>query len=166
MGLHRILAVASAAALSLLLVSACGGGDDAGSASDAGTPTADTVPAPSAGTAPAPAAPTRPPVPVTQNEIPSDFPEDIPTFPTAKPETSVLIPGKGGLVTFSSASEVAEIISFYKQALEEQGWTIENVNEADLRTRITATKDGRTTDVVAARNDESTEILLSIQEAG
>jgi hypothetical protein len=164
MGLHRILAVASAAALSLLLVSACGGGDDTGSASDAGTPTANTVPAPSADTAPA--APTRPPVPVTQNEIPSDFPEDIPTFPTAKPETSVLIPGKGGLVTFSSASEVAEIISFYKQALEEQGWTIENVNEADLRTRITATKDGRTTDVVAARNDESTEILLSIQEAG
>ena len=164
MGLHRILAVASAADLSLLLVSACGGGDDAGSASDAGTPSATTVPAPSADTAPA--APTRPPVPITQNEIPSDLPEDIPTFPTAKPETSVLIPGKGGLVTFSSASEVAEIISFYKTALEAQGWTIENVNEANLRTRITATKDGRTTDVVAARNDESTEILLSIQEAG
>jgi hypothetical protein len=165
MGLHRIDWVATATVLSLLFAVACGGGDDSKPAGEAAPPTAGPeIPqgetqiqmptsdgTPELGT-------------ITQGEIPKDLPADIPTFPSAKAATSMLIPGRGGLVTFSSDSDVADIVSFYKDALPEQGWKIENVSEADLRTRITATKEGRKTDIVAARNGDSTEILISLRE--
>ncbi len=103
---------------------------------------------------------------ISEGELPANMPEDIPIYPQAEPATSLMASGRGGLITLSSARPVADVVSFYNDALPGQGWTIEKVEETDLRTQITATKDGRTANVVAVRKGDTTEILVSFQEAG
>jgi hypothetical protein len=95
---------------------------------------------------------------VAQNELPRDYPADLPTFPGAKPTTSMLIPGGTGMVVFSAASPVEEVSAFYAKALPEQGWTVKQTSEDGKR--IQASKDQRSATVSIESGADGSEIAV------
>lgn len=124
---------------------ACGGDDDSPPATPGTAPSESAAPAetpPAATEVPAPSdarGAADPDLEVTQGELPSGFPSDLPTYPGATPGTSVAVPGGGMLVTFDSDDSADTIGEFFRRELEGQGWEVTDLAAGDFR----ATKAGR-----------------------
>lgn len=103
--------------------------------SDASSPTGDTA-ADQAQEAPKAAAKRQadlgPPAEVLHDAVPQNYPEDLPTYPGAKPAGSLSIPGQGMLVTFDSDDPPAEVIEYFRGALEESGWSVSDTRHGGL----------------------------------
>lgn len=101
-------------ALILLVVAACGGDDDAPSA----TPGAQATAGPAQTS--------------TENRLPDGFPQDFPQPPDGKIVYSISLEG-GWSVFFDSSAEHAALRRFYAEALPKGGWVLSSceVNEVE-----------------------------------
>jgi hypothetical protein len=144
-GRHRRAGIAIVACLPLALLLGCGGGDE--------------QPAPPDGAPPAPAAPVETPEPapsaakpankvqVVTGEVPKNYPTDLPQPPSATAQTSMVLPGEAGLITFLSTESIQVVADHFKQGLPEQGWQIAETTDEPTGSIIKATKDTRSVDV-------------------
>lgn len=134
---------------------ACGAGEE--------EPTAPTAtPTPAAGS-PTPAAPQAGSAEIEQTvgELPKAYPSDLPVYPGADPENSMLIAGMGGIVTFATDASPEEVFGYYQEQLPEQGWSIESTSENPKRIR--ASKGDRRVNLSTQTREDGTEISLAIE---
>lgn len=101
----------------------------------------------------------------TGNTLPADWPTDVPVYAGATVQYSASVtetgqPGSAAvLMTTDSAAQVA---SYYKKALKENGWTVESTIEAQGTTIFSATKDDRVVSFMSASAQGATTITLGV----
>ena len=100
---------------------------------------------------------------ITAGELPKDFPSDLPVPPDSEPKNALFIPGQGGLATFTSTTSRADLVTYFKQELPSQGWSVDSTTPGKDRVTIKATKEGRTTNVMIASGVSGTEISIQVQ---
>jgi hypothetical protein len=157
-------AFAIGAALPLAILLACGGEEAPPAPTESATP-----PAPVAKVQPGmpPAkAPKRKPaegVEVLKGELPAAYPADLPQPPSAEPETSLMVEGKGGIVSFKSTESTEAVAAHFKKSLPEQGWEVISTSGDAARSLIKATKDNRAVNVTVAKAPSGTGSSVMVQ---
>lgn len=160
---RRVLQGAGRAALLPLVgtVIACGGGEESvppaaseSAAEDTATEQPRRIGAPSEGVAKQ----LEEQAEILQGTLPKGFPSDLPTYPDAKAENALSLPGTS-FVTFSTQAAAEEVLSFYRETLQEKGWSVRDANAGGL----VASKQARKVTVRAsAAEGGGSEIALSI----
>jgi hypothetical protein len=103
----------------------------------------------------------------TEGHLPSDFPSDVPLYPGAKAQQSMSIPGDSLFVTFEVSASLDEVRAFYREQLQNQGWTI--TSDADNKKRIDAEKVGtgasgtRSASIMMLDKGAATEVGVSVK---
>ena len=95
--------------------------------------------------------------------LPKGFPSDLPMFPDAMLTASLIDPGEGSLVRWSSEAALADVSSFYQAKLPSQGWIVSDASETRKMTRIQASKGGRKATVMIRRPGDLTEIAITLE---
>jgi hypothetical protein len=157
--------LAIGAALPLAILLACGG-------EEAPTATTETTPPPAASATPPAATPPgaakapREGLSVATGELPKGYPEDLPQPPAAEPQTSMMIEGQGGLITFLSTESTESVAEHFKKSLPEQGWQVAEVSGGPARSVIKATKDSRAVDVTVGKSPkgDGTAVVVLVKE--
>jgi hypothetical protein len=147
----------------MLLLSSCGS-DETPDAADTAPPTETPAQA---------APPTSPPAvhpddvgaEIVSGRLPDGYPSDLPQPPSAEPGRALLIPGKGGLITFQSTEPPQAVVDHFKKALPEQGWNVETAADEPMRSVIKATKDSRSVNVIVNGSPGGSEIAITIEGA-
>jgi hypothetical protein len=104
----------------------------------------------------------------TGQELPADWPSDVPAYPEAEVQFSAAMngntgdPGAGAL--FVTPDTVADVMGFYRTELEQNGWTISGNMEAAGTSFVGATKDNRVVSVAVTDVDGQTSITVGIGE--
>ena len=166
------------AALTMMLSPLGCGGDDSGSdvapvqespaarnpgqpsaAGTAGKPAARMPEKPSPGAA---MAERRHPRPEEIQELPDNFPDDVPVYPASSPTASLVSGESDFVVSFNTDAKPADVLSFYKTSLGQSGWLVES--EADLGTQsaLVTKKDHRTTTILVMAGPSATYITVTI----
>lgn len=149
MRIVRLLSLWCALSLALL---ACGAETET-TEEPAGTPPAAEEPALEPPVAPPPA--------FQKVLLPEQFPKDVPQYPGGGLSDARSEPGGGMFATYKTADSLEEVSSFYREALESQGWRI----ESERRGLVFASKANRTLTVLAEAGEAGTQfevILLGI----
>jgi hypothetical protein len=177
-------APASLAALVLALALACGGQEERGNAQAPATPdSAPPAEAPASvedPTAPAatPSAPSGPVVSRTlthdgeifeaeygkADQLPSDFPDDVPLYANARPLSSMASRDHGTVVNLRSADPPAAVYAWYREHYAAQGWEIEQAREDRARSTLVARKGNRVSSIVITSVPGATQALLLVAE--
>ena len=84
---------------------------------------------------------------VEQNEIPKNFPSDVPVYSGAEVITSSES-GDNFTLTLKTNDSVSKVSDFYKTDLADKGWILSNPIDLSGSTAITATKDNRELNVI------------------
>jgi len=85
---------------------------------------------------------------------------DLPMMPDASEKSQF-----GEMVTYKTASTVADVVAFYKDKLPAAGWTIEGEpTELGEMSMLSYTKDGKTLSVTVTTSDNTTQVMLNIGE--
>ncbi len=100
---------------------------------------------------------------VTAGELPKGLPSDLPVPPNSEPKHSLFIPGQDGLATFTSQTSRADLVTYFKQEFPNQGWSVDNTTPGSDRVTITATKGGRTANVMIKTGASGSEIAIRLQ---
>jgi hypothetical protein len=142
-------------------VAGCGGESEEPAAPEA--PAA--APAQPAAKQPRPAGPGAQEV-VTSDELPTNFPDDLPRYPGAEVKNSRTTGKVGMSVLMTSSDPVDQVSQFLADALAGEGWSTE-IREAPKGTTILADKGDRTavTEIRSAKNG-STRILVVVSQFG
>jgi len=81
---------------------------------------------------------------INSQELPEDFPGDIPLYPSSTVCYSATVEEKNEItISLESPDTVGEIEKFYKKELEKKGWTIEQVFTTDKSRMFTGKKEKR-----------------------
>ncbi|HSJ99518.1 MAG TPA: hypothetical protein VLC53_20745 [Myxococcota bacterium] len=165
----------------LALVLACGSESRVAEAPEPAEPPAE-APAPAPAEAEAPdAAPPAPSGPVVHrtvtpdgqvfeaeygkaDQLPSDFPDDVPLYANARPLASMASPSHGTVVNLRSADTPAQVFAWYQEHYAAQGWEIEQAREEHARSTLVARKGNRVSSVVIMGVPGATQALLSVAE--
>jgi len=94
-------------------------------------------------------------------DLPSSFPSDVPSFPGAQSTGSMALGDGPALVVFSTDASPADVYSFYREQLSQNGWRIDR--EAADQSQIMASKGGRTASIRINRSRGATEIGVVLQ---
>ncbi len=103
-----------------------------------------------------------------ENALPDSFPGDVPIYPDVVIERSGIAEGMYSLVCYSDEADLLdEITAYYKEALADNGWEIEDVfnlvHEDGLS--LTFIKDRRVVGVILYRNGRNgVTHLISVME--
>lgn len=91
----------------------------------------------------------------------SSLPEDIPF-----PDDAQDLANAFGMITFNSASSVAEVADFYRTAMPQNGWTEVSASEVSGMFMMEYSKDGRTASLMISSDEDTglTSVMLTIQE--
>jgi hypothetical protein len=161
---RRRTGFAIGAALPLALLLACGGDETPATPGETAPPAAAATPP--AAQQPTPAKAPREGVSVATGEIPKGYPEDLPQPPSATPQTSMMVEGKGGLITFLSTESTEAVSEFFKTSLPEQGWQVAEVSGGPVRSVIKATKDSRSVEVTVGKSPKAdgTAVMVMVKQ--
>ncbi len=94
-------------------------------------------------------------------QIPSDFPADLPIYKNAKPLAVMKIEKEGHSVTLESVDSLDTVYSFYVDALQANGWTLEAQMDFGTQKMIAAKKGDQTAAVSLGSSDGKTQIVLT-----
>lgn len=104
----------------------------------------------------------------TGNEIPADWPEDVPTYADAIVQYSASVDpvsGKpGSILVMMSTDSIEDVTEFYKNELAAQGWNLEGSMQGGGMTIMGGMKDERQVSVMIAGADGQTSITLAVGE--
>lgn len=169
------------APLALALVLACTGQERAAEAPvEPEEPTAE-APGPAADPEGASAAPAPPAGPVVArtvtpdgevfeaeygkaDQLPTDFPDDVPLYGNARPLSSLAAPSRGTVVNLRSPDEPAKLFAWYQEQYAAQGWEIEHAKEEHARSTLVARKGNRVSSIVILGVPGATQALLTVAE--
>ena len=94
-------------------------------------------------------------------QLPSDFPPDVPTYPGTTAQTGMSAPGSGVFAIFQTSAAPSEVYGFYREQMQENGWTLSEENEKTHR--LVAKKGDRTAIITIMVTGPQTEIGVSIE---
>jgi hypothetical protein len=101
----------------------------------------------------------------TSDELPDNFPDELPRYAGAKvlgSVTSEVEGSSGTLVTFETDDSADDVGDFYASALEDQGWNIETESSAGgARIFLATSGDTAASISVSGSDDEKTVILVT-----
>jgi hypothetical protein len=137
-----------------LAVLACGGADE----SPAGTAGAGEAGggAPAAGEAAAPSG-----MPEWSDELPADFPDDIPRFPGSKVTRARGTSDLGLSVTFLTDESIEKVANFYADAFAAKGWST-NLKAMPDSTAVFADKGRRTAATTVHQSADGTQVDIIV----
>jgi len=98
------------------------------------------------------------------NELPENFPDDVPVFPGSAPTASLVSRGKDMVVSFNTSAKTKEVFSFYQESLGKQGWSVESRTEEPLHSALVTKKDQRTATLLVMAGPAGTHITVTIAE--
>jgi hypothetical protein len=98
------------------------------------------------------------------DQLPTDFPDDVPLYGNARPLSSMASPTHGTIVNLRSADTPAQVFAWYREHYAEQGWEIEQAREERARSTLVARKGNRVSSVVISGVPGATQALLSVAE--
>lgn len=103
------------------------------------------------------------------DELPADWPDDVPIYPEAELKdvvTSTEEGAAGTVATFQSADDVNDVISFYQTEFESGAWTNTDdpVIDDESALFLVQQQDGSNANssVTIAQEDDNTEIVILI----
>ena len=165
----------------VVLALACGGEEHAAAPPEPSAPEA-TAEAPAAEPAPAPeAAPPAPSGAVVArtrtpdgevfeaeygkaDQLPTDFPDDVPLYGNARPLSSLSAPEHGAIVNLRSTDPAEQVFAWYREHYAQQGWTVEVAKQERARSMVVARKGNRVSSVVITAIPGATQAVLSVLE--
>jgi dolichyl-phosphate-mannose--protein O-mannosyl transferase len=96
--------------------------------------------------------------------LPDDFPKDVAIYPKAK----VIASNKEKNGTMSVVLEITDsaqqVVTFYKEKLKENGWTIENETNMTGMAMLQGAKEGRKVALIAAGESGKTMTTLTLEK--
>jgi hypothetical protein len=98
------------------------------------------------------------------DQLPSDFPEDVPVYGDARPLSSMASPEHGTVVNLRSADPPEKVFAWYRDHYGQQGWTVEHAEEARGRSTLVVRKGNRVSSVVIQAVPGATQTLLTVTE--
>lgn len=103
----------------------------------------------------------------TGQNIPADWPQDIPLLPGATIESSMFGTNKetnevGGMITLSTEMSPQDALDFYADALGSDGWTETARATMGPSSVLSMTKDGRATAVMVQSDGAKSSVTLTI----
>lgn len=101
---------------------------------------------------------------IGQQQIPENFPKDIPVYKGAQIISSVSSL-EGVALVLSSEDSLTQVTDFYKTQLTEENWSIDSETEIQNATIFEISKDNRTGAVIINQTDEGTQVTLEIKES-
>jgi hypothetical protein len=101
-------------------------------------------------------------VTVGEQQLPADWPKDVPVYPGAKVQVSGTSNTNGAASMFTIPGGKADVVSFYKQKLVEEGWVIDVAADMGASSIVSASKDQRTIAVQIAESGEQTTVTIGI----
>ncbi len=99
-----------------------------------------------------------------ENQLPSDFPDDVPLYGNAKPLASMSAPAHGTVVNLRTADTPEQVFAWYQAHYAQQGWEIEQQLAERGRSTISARKGNRVSSVVIMGVPGATQALLTVAE--
>ena len=99
-----------------------------------------------------------------KNQLPSNFPEDVPLYGNAEPLASMAAPAHGTVVNLRTADSPEQVFQWYQAHYAEQGWEIEQQLEERGRSTILARKGNRVSSIVIMGVPGATQALLTVAE--
>jgi len=99
-----------------------------------------------------------------ENQLPQDFPADVPLYGGAKPLSSMASPEHGTIVNLRSADPPEQVFDWYRAHYAEQGWEIEKELAERGRHTVVARKGNRVSSVVIMGVPGATQALLTVAE--
>lgn len=88
------------------------------------------------------------------------LPDDVPPYPGGEQEFSM-----EGMAGFSTTDSPAEVAEFYREALAEEGWTLQADDEMGDMIQQSWTKEATSLMVMITAQDEETGIMITIEGA-
>jgi len=82
------------------------------------------------------------------------LPEDVPLYPEANITTAMT-----GMVIFEAEAETADVLDFYREEMEAEGWTL----DSDMEDMLTYAKEGRSVWIMVEAKDGMVEGSIMIQ---
>jgi hypothetical protein len=98
--------------------------------------------------------------------LPVDFGNDLPAYPGSVPQSAIETTGGVAIAALESDASAEEIIDFYRDRLNGNGWSIEGVSDLARGRLLTATKDGRRVMVNTENMDQGVRFTLSLGTEG
>lgn len=99
-----------------------------------------------------------------EDQLPSNFPEDVPLYGNARPLSSMAAPAHGTVVNLRTADAPDRVFAWYQSHYAEQGWEIEQQLEERGRSTILARKGNRVSSIVITGVPGATQALLTVAE--
>ena len=99
-----------------------------------------------------------------ENQLPSNFPDDVPLYGNAKPLSSMAAPAHGTVVNLRTADTPEQVFAWYREHYAQQGWEIEQQIEERGRSMVLARKGNRVSSVVIMGVPGATQALLTVAE--
>ena len=98
------------------------------------------------------------------DQLPTDFPDDVPLYGNARPMASMAAPGRGTIVNLRSSDPPADVFAWYQEHYQAQGWEIEHAKQEHARSTVVARKGNRVSSVVITAIPGATQALLTVAE--
>jgi hypothetical protein len=98
------------------------------------------------------------------DQLPTDFPDDVPLYGNARPLSSMAAPDRGTVVNLRSSDSAAEMFAWYQQQYAAQGWEIEHAKQEHARSTLVARKGNRVSSIVILGVPGATQALLTVSE--
>jgi len=99
-----------------------------------------------------------------ENQLPSNFPEDVPLYSDAEPVSSMSAPAHGTVVNLRTGDAPETVFAWYQTHYADKGWEIEQQIEERGRRTILARKGNRVSSVVIMGGPGATQALLTVAE--
>lgn len=99
-----------------------------------------------------------------EDQLPSDFPDDVPLYGNAQPLASMAAPEHGTVVNLRTADAPEQVFAWYREHYANRGWEIEQQLEERSRRTIVASKGNRVSSIVIIGVPGATQILLTIAD--
>src|SRR5262245_12997754 len=98
--------------------------------------------------------------------LPEGFPEDLPTYPEARPTQWTSGKGVGSLVVFESSDEPSAIYEFFTAELPGAAWALQDQTVSAVRGSVVGAKEGRTARISIAASPDGGGAEFGIAVAG
>jgi hypothetical protein len=98
------------------------------------------------------------------DQLPRDFPDDVPVYANARPLSSMQSPTHGMVVNLRSPDTPAQVFAWYQENYAAQGWEVEQAREEHARSILVVRKGNRISSVVVMGVPGATQALVSVEE--
>jgi hypothetical protein len=100
--------------------------------------------------------------PVSQAEVPENFPKDVPVFDGATVKAVQQLANKSNNVVFDVDAETPQVFKFYKDSMKKSGWKSTGEYEGKEQSFLSFTKDKTVTNVSVSTDPKTGKKVIAI----